>query len=293
MAGYRVLDIETVVDRRYWDPPPSKWSEEPLFLDSSSHANVISTLGSSAGRIPTLWKEAEPFPPPQAHKIVAMAWVDLSGDDGKWYSLESVTSLSDWAYSGPEGDEVERKMLAAFGEKQSGDEAYIVTWNGRSFDLPVVNLRSFLHHLPCEWYYKERDVRYRYTEAGHCDLLDFFGDYGAARSMKLGDVAKLCGLPGKIGDVTGAGVKDVYDAFDPSDLQQGKRPPLRWKTLAEAKAAVGAYCLLDAVQTAIIMGRSRVHKGMIDYDYWRSVVAPSFEDLLRRCVADVEGRKAA
>jgi predicted PolB exonuclease-like 3'-5' exonuclease len=285
MAGYRVFDIETVVDRRYWDPSPSKWMEKPF---------QPPTLPSPyfSGQVPTVWEEQEPFPPPQAHRVVAMAWVNLSGDDDKWYSFESTTSLCDWSYL-VDADEVERKMLAAFGEQQSSDEACIVTWNGRTFDLPVVNLRSFLHRLPCEWYYKERDVRYRYTEAGHCDLMDFFGDYGAGRSMKLGDVAKLCGLPGKIGDVDGKGVKGIYDAFnlELSHDAQSVATIGKIKTLTAGKVAVGAYCLLDAMQTAVIFGRSRVHKGMISQDYYDTVVAPSFKGPLADAIAAVAGRK--
>lgn len=281
MAGYRVLDIETVVDRRYWDPPASKWFERPV--DSFGSASMGSSKGGATVRSEgRLWEEQESFPPPQAHRVVAMSWVDLSGDDDKWYSFESATSLCDWSYDEREADAVEKAMLATFGERQSADEATIVTWNGRTFDLPVVNLRSFLHRIPCEWYYKERDLRYRYTEACHCDLMDVFSDYGAARSMKLGDVARLAGLPGKIGEVSGGGIKDIYD---------GRGKP--FASLDEAKAAVGAYCLLDAMQTAALFAMSRVHKGMISQEYFASVVAPSFNAELARAVAAVEGRKAA
>lgn len=280
MAGYRVLDIETVVDRRYWDPPPTKWRQEPVDLGHRED------LRQNA---PTIWYPEEPFPPPQAHRVVAMAWVDLSGDDDKWYSFESSTSLCDWSYIDGDADAVEKKMLEAFGAAQQSDEATIVTWNGRTFDLPVVNLRSFLHRLPCEWYYKERDVRYRYTEAGHCDVMDVFSDYGAARSMKLGDIAKLAGLPGKIGDVGGKSVGSIHASFYPGV----SGIPLPFPNLAAAMAAVGAYCLLDAIQTACIFAMSRVHKGMISWDYFTSVVAPSFNEQLARAVAAVERKKVA
>ena len=280
MAGYRVLDIETVVDPRYWDRPSAKWVEKPL----------DPPIGSTfAAGVPMIWEREEPFPPPQAHRVVAMAWVDLSGDDGKWYSLESTTKLCDWDYKDG-GDEVERSLLEAFKRAQEGDEACLVTWNGRTFDLPVINLRSFLHGIACEWYYKERDLRYRYSEACHCDLMDFFTDFGASRAMKLGDVARLVGLPGKIGEVKGASVGEIYEAYRPTGRGVVSRGP--FGTLAAAKEAVGAYCLLDALQTAVLFGRSRVHKGMIDRDYYDRIVAPSFADALTATIADVRRSRA-
>jgi DNA polymerase elongation subunit (family B) len=263
MSGYRVLDIETVPDLRYWTKGPSKWRQEP-------------------GPAPSIWLPPVPvfvseesFPPPQAHRVVAMAWVNLSGDDGRYYAFESShvscawSSLSDPLSRDLDGDVIERVMLEEFGTKQSRDEATLVTWNGRTFDLPVINLRSFFHNLSCEWYYKERDTRYRYTEAAHCDLMDVFSDYGAARSMKLNDVARLAGLPGKFGDVTGANVAQIVtDNVDQT----------------EAMRKVGDYCLSDAVQTAVLFVKSRLHKGMISRDFYDSVVAPSFQVPLRSII---------
>lgn len=281
MAGYRVLDIETVVDDRYWDRPPSKWTSRPLDV------RVGGTDDYPIMRRETEWVVDEPFPPPQAHRVVAMAWVDLSGDDGKWYSFEGSSSLCNWSY-GDGADVVERDLLESFKKVQEGDEACLVTWNGRTFDLPVVNMRSFLHRISCEWYYKERDLRYRYTEACHCDLMDFFSDFGAARSMKLGDVARLAGLPGKIGGVSGGNVGNIYDAHDSKNSDVKFIERFAFKSIAQAKKSVGAYCLLDAMQTAVLFGLSRVHKGMIDLDYYHKVVASSFVKPIADAIKQVE-----
>jgi len=279
MAGYRVLDIETVVDSRYWDRPQSKWTERPMLIQPGPATGVFPPV--------TSWFEEEPFPPPHAHHIVAMAWVNLSGDDDKWYSLEDYRSDCRWGY-GAEADVIEAAMLRRFGETQTDDAATLVTWNGRTFDLPVINLRSFLHRIPCKWYYEESDLRYRYTEACHCDLMDVFSDYGAARSMKLGDVARLAGLPGKVGDVKGGNIGEIYSRYDPSKAALMAHVPKQWKTLADAQAAVGAYCLFDALQTAVLFARSRVHKGMISQDYYDRIVAPSFADALSMTLQQVK-----
>lgn len=258
MAAYRVFDIETVLDGRFWTSPAPKWVQKPVDLGHDDDMIVGA---------PTIWDREEHFPPPQAHRVVSISCVELSGDDNEWYKLVNSYGSCVWSHDVQEADLLEKNMLETFGDKQRQDEAVLVTWNGRTFDLPVVNMRSFLHSVACPWYYQERDVRYRYTEAGHCDLMDVFSDYGAARQMKLGDVARLMGLPGKVGPVTGANVGEIYAKGDDriSDM-----------------SAVASYCLGDSLQTALLFAKSRVHKGMIDLDHYKKVVLPSFLPELER-----------
>jgi hypothetical protein len=64
--------------------------------------------------------------------------------------------------------------------------------------------------------------------------------------MKLGDVARLIGLPGKT-DMDGSKVADV--------VAEGNIP--------ENMRKVGAYCLQDVIQTAIVFVRTRFHLGII------------------------------
>lgn len=267
MSGYRVLDIETVPDDRYWTRNDDKWDPGPLFVPKPGDG--IQTVGGDIA-----WRRREQFPPPQAHRIVAIAWADLSGDDEKWYSWTKSRVLADWAYDPAEADAVEKRLLLTFqeahDEAQSEDLATLVTWNGRCFDLPVITCRSFLHGVACKWYYTERDVRYRYTEAGHCDVMDFFSDYGAGRPMKLHDAARLAGLPGKVGPVRGENVAAIYE--------QGRTAVA--EVLEAMKASVGAYCLVDVLETACLFARSRVHRGMIDLPYYERVVAPSLASAL-------------
>ena len=262
MAGYRVLDIETVVDDRFWTRPPAKWSQRPVdgaYLMTPG-GDQIHRDHSSLFEISSEWVKEDPFPPPQAHRVVAISWVDLSGDDNEWYKLLSGETLCRWSHDVAEADHIETHLLTTFGEAQEKDLATLVTWNGRVFDLPVINLRSFRHGLPCPWYYGERDVRYRYSEAGHCDLMDVFSDHGAARHMKLGDVARLVGLPGKVGPVSGASIGQIYAGGDDQDAMND----------------VAKYCLSDSLQTAYLFACSRVHKGMISREYFDAVVKPSF-----------------
>lgn len=228
MADYRVLDIETVPDLTVWTPTP-KWNLVPQ--------------GDGMGLT-----SDQPFPPPHAQRVVAVAWCDLYSDDSNFYHLEGVRSYCNWGETPEEMDDSERRLVLAFSEAQEDDKAQLVTWNGRGFDLPVLNMRALKHKIPWGWYYADTDYRYRFSEAGHCDLMDYLGDYGAARNAKLGDICRLIGLPGKVGEVTGGQVADVVAKG--SDLANMER--------------VKNYCAQDAVQTALLFLRSRYHKGVID-----------------------------
>jgi len=96
--------------------------------------------------------------------------------------------------------------------------------------------------VPLAWYYRERGVRYRYSEEGHIDLCDWLADHGATRSGSLDAVARLFGLPGKVG-VDGSQVEGLYRAGQLAKIQ--------------------AYCLADVVQTAFILLRFRLLQGVL------------------------------
>jgi predicted PolB exonuclease-like 3'-5' exonuclease len=198
------------------------------------------------------------FPPPQAHRVVSLAWVDLITDDPKsrYYHYGEHRVLGGW-----DCPEIEREILRAFGDAQRSDRATIVSWNGRTFDLPVINLRSLHHKLRMDWYYQTDGVRYRYSEEGHCDLMDVFSDYGAARAMKLGDVARTMGLPGKHGEVAGHNVALTVASGNNEALVK----------------SVNDYCLSDTIQTALLYVRSRFHKGITNAREYNSAVL-SFSD---------------
>jgi predicted PolB exonuclease-like 3'-5' exonuclease len=206
---------------------------------------------------PTIWFPEEQFPPPQAHRIVAISWCDLSSGDTDYYQFDNCKSFSLWSSDKAKSDELEAQLISHFTEAEENDVAQLVTWNGRGFDLPVINLRAMKHKIPMGWYYKEDGMRYRFSEGGHCDLMDFLGDYGAGRNMKLNDVCRLIGLPGKTGEVSGSGVAGIVkDGDDDIAMESVKR-----------------YCLTDSIQTALVFVRSRFHKGMISAREHDSAVA--------------------
>jgi 3'-5' exonuclease len=179
------------------------------------------------------------FPPLPVHRpvVLGVVWLDAS------YRLKKIGVLGE--------DRDERGMLTAFSSFVEKHQPDLVTFNGRGFDLPVLVLRALRHGVPMPWYYQGR-LRHRYTEEGHVDLCDLLSDHGAARSVSLDAVARLVGLPGKVG-------------VDGSQVEQ------LWKT--GQLEAIKRYCLADVAQTALLFLRFRMLQGVLAPDECRDRTA--------------------
>jgi 3'-5' exonuclease len=180
----------------------------------------------------------EAFPPTWAHRIIVVGCLWLGAD----YRLRRLGVIGD------EGAD-EQHILVELSRFVGRAKPVIVTYNGRSFDLPVIALRSLRHGVPLAWYYREKGVRYRYSEEGHIDLCDWLADHGATRSGSLDAVARLFGLPGKVG-VDGSQVEGLYRAGKLAEIQ--------------------AYCLADVVQTAFVLLRFRLLQGVLSPSAYRA-----------------------
>ena len=253
---FRVLDIETIPDCSVWTPGEDQWKLVPgdrdLYGTVRGGTIVTPAIQASVAKV-------EPFPPPHACRVVAISTVDIVMDFEKSprYRFDSASAECSWAYEPTFDRIVEMGLLENFSARMRGGETTLVTWNGRTFDLPVLSMRAFKLGVPFDWYYKDRNLRYRYSDEGHLDLMDYLGDYGASRNAKLGDVARLIGLPGKVGEVSGAGVHDIYKStLDEPDIDVSRKK----------QQSVSRYCLQDTIQTALIFLRSRFHLGKIDRD---------------------------
>lgn len=248
---YVVIDIETVRDRRVWQPP------EP-----DAPASVVMHPPEGAS-----W-EGTVQAPPRDHFAPPYAWIPIcigcalfDVDYGSPPAIRRLGVMEGSASATLE--ERERKILEEFARWMDGDSITIVTWNGREFDLPVLALRSMRAGLSWPWYYQSRDHRYRFSEAGHLDLQDHLSDTGALRQrLSLDGMSKLIGLPGKLDGVTGSSVEEYFAA--------GK--------LAE----ISAYCLADVVQTSFLWLRWQLLKGTLDIETYRAAA----KQLAEFCVGD-------
>lgn len=175
--------------------------------------------------------EAERLPAPPHHQIVALGAL-LFDAAYEVQRIEVISELRD-----------EAGFLEDFARMLEEQRPCLVTFNGRSFDMPVIATRCLRHGIPFRHYYRSPDVRRRFSPEGHLDLMDYVADFGAAKPSKLDIVAKLCGMPGKVG-IEG---KDVGPMVHAGRIQE-----------------VRNYCLCDVAQTAGVFLRVQLVRGEID-----------------------------
>ncbi|MFH1132752.1 MAG: 3'-5' exonuclease [Pseudomonadota bacterium] len=190
-----------------------------------------------------------PIAPPWAQRPIAIGvlWLDY---DYKFARLGIVGDKPD----------NERAALKDFAEFVGKNKPLLVTFNGRSFDLPVIALRCLLHGIPLPWYYKGRDYRYRYSDQGHLDLCDFLSEHGASQYLSLNTASQLIGLPGKLA-VDGSQVETLYKAGQTE--------------------VINRYCLADVVQTAFLFLRFRLLQGVFSPETYRKVALDLYKELVK------------
>jgi hypothetical protein len=199
--------------------------------------------------LPILEPNSDGLPPPPHHEIVCIGVLWLDSD----YQVRRLGIIG-------EGKD-EQEVLADFARFLVKHRPTLVTFNGRGFDMPVIATRCLAHGQPLTHYYRERDVRYRFSPDGHLDLMDFISDFGAARRTRLDVIAKVCGMPGKVG-VDG---KDVGPLIHAGRIEE-----------------VRNYCLCDVVQTAGVFLRIQLLRGELDrLDY-----VAAMRGLMRAALAD-------
>lgn len=119
-----------------------------------------------------------------------------------------------------------------------------VTFNGRTFDIPLMELAAFRYGISLpQWFKSEgyKTPRNRYNTDAHLDLQDVLTNFGAARcNGGLNLVAQLLGKPGKM-DLTGDQVQQQHD--------QGNRE------------AISDYCRCDVLDTYFVFLRIQLMFG--------------------------------
>jgi predicted PolB exonuclease-like 3'-5' exonuclease len=190
--------------------------------------------------------QERPFPPLYAHKpiVIGVLWLDEN------YAFKRIGVIGE--------DRDEAGMLNDFARFADEYRPHLVTYNGRSFDLPVLALRCLRYGVALRFFFQDRDYRYRFSDSGHIDLYDFLSEHGAARVGSLDAIARVMGLPGKVG-VDGSQVEGLYNA--------GQLPLIK------------NYCLSDVAQTGFLFLRYRLLQGALDLTGYQAAAAGLLEAL--------------
>ena len=225
MTPILVFDIETVPDaeglRKLWELAPEV-----------SDAAVIE-LASQRRRQAT----GNDFLPPHVHRVVAISCALRERDSVRVWSLGTAADS-------------EREVVQRFFDGIEKYTPQLVSWNGASFDLPVLHYRALFHGIAgcCYWDLGDNNKEFRYNNylgrfhTRHIDLMDILAGYQNRAWAPLDEIARLCGLPGKLG-MEGS---QVYPAFMRGEI-----------------AAIRDYCETDVANTYLLFQRFQLIRGLI------------------------------
>jgi predicted PolB exonuclease-like 3'-5' exonuclease len=111
----------------------------------------------------------------------------------------------------------EGSVIQTFFDKIEKHQPQLVSWNGGGFDLPVLHYRGLRHGVVADKYWDmgEDDREYKWNNyisryhMRHLDMMDLLALYQPRANAPLDAMAKLCGLPGKLG-MDGSQVHQAY-----------------------------------------------------------------------------------
>jgi len=153
----------------------------------------------------------------------------------------------------------EGQLIQTFFDKIEKHQPQLVSWNGGGFDLPVLHYRGLKHGVRADKYWDlgEDDREYKWNNyisryhTRHLDLMDLLALYQPRASAPLDAMARLCGLPGKLG-MDGS---QVYPAYLDGKLEDIRR-----------------YCETDVVNTYLVYCRyQKMRGGFTDAEHDREV----------------------
>ena len=126
-----------------------------------------------------------------------------------------------------------------------------VSFNGRTFDIPLMELAAFRYGIGIPGWFNLNEKSYdqkrnRFNQGAHIDLQEVITNYGATRlNGGLNLLANLLGKPGKMG-IAGHMVQDLYNEGQLSRIND--------------------YCRCDVLDTYFVFLRTKVLTGELSLD---------------------------
>jgi 3'-5' exonuclease len=212
MASIIVWDIETVPDLNGFAAANGH--------DGKSDDEVRAAIGDK-------------FPKHIYHSIICIGALVAHREDGHW----TVAALG----APHVGERSEEALITAFVDRIAELSPQLVTFNGSSFDLPVLRYRALVHGVTAPGL-SARPYFNRYTEDA-VDLCDVLSSFSSQGKVTLHELCRVMGLPGKPEGISGADVERYY--------REG-----RIREIAE-------YCENDVVNTYRVWLRHELFRGRL------------------------------
>jgi predicted PolB exonuclease-like 3'-5' exonuclease len=139
------------------------------------------------------------------------------------------------------GERSEKQLISAFVDRIAELTPQLVTFNGASFDLPVLRYRAMINEVSAPGL-SARPYFNRYTE-DTLDLCDVLSSFAPHTKASLNELSRIMGMPGKPDGIDGAEVERYF--------LKGKI-----KEIAE-------YCESDVVNTYRVWLRYELFRGRL------------------------------
>jgi predicted PolB exonuclease-like 3'-5' exonuclease len=142
------------------------------------------------------------FPKLPLHEIVCIGALIANRVTEGW----QITALG----APHKGERSEAELIEAFVQRIAQITPRLVTYNGNSFDLPVLRYRAMVNRIPAPGLYM-RPYFQRYTDDA-VDLCDVLSSFDGRGRVKLDELSKVLGLPGKPSEIDGSRVEEFVNA---------------------------------------------------------------------------------
>ena len=137
------------------------------------------------------------------------------------------------------GERSEKELITSFVDKIAQLKPQLVTFNGSSFDLPVLRYRAMVHKVSAAGL-SARPYFHRYTDDA-TDLCDVLSSFAPGAKATLHELCRVMGLPGKPDGMHGGEVEQYH--------RDGRIDE------------IAAYCESDAVNTYRVWLRHELFQG--------------------------------
>jgi 3'-5' exonuclease len=217
---FAIIDIETRIDKQLLN---RVFFAHDNISDDDAYLRFREELRNRGGD----------FLPLTLHVPISIAIGEVSSE----HILRGVETLGRPDYS-------EEDLVRRFWARLEDFRGCLVSFNGRRFDLPVLELAAMRWRISAPRYFDDADsARWRGSEH-HLDLCEYltnFGEVGLRGGMDL--LLKMMGLPGKLA-MNGAMVQDYFESGRLDEIHR--------------------YCRTDVVQTYFLFLRVELMRGRLN-----------------------------
>jgi hypothetical protein len=218
-TAFLILDTESIPDGRLISR--AKYAEDNLTPEAAIDRAQAEAREQS--------RDGSDFLPVTFQIPVAACVVRVAAD----FTIQAVTCLDAPQYR---SEEIVKKFWLGV----SRYKAKLVTFNGRGFDLPLLELAAYRYGCSARDHFYNSRNRFN---GNHLDLFDWLSNYGACRlNGGLNVLAKMIGKPGKM-EMAGDQVYALH--------RDGR------------SREINDYCMFDTLDTYFVFLRTRVLTGEI------------------------------